>query len=426
MRGLRRPLRNQRHLLVAALLVLAPLPLAAQPAPQKKLEEVERDLKATQERQKLLEAEAARMEAELRGLRQKSVTAARLLQRQEASVTALEERMARNRTEASTKEAALGERRAELAATLGGLVRLSRQPPETVLFAPGSAIDAVRSSQLISATVPQIESRAAALKRELAELAELRATLERDQEAMGREVARLDDERKSLAALQAEVARTWERTAGAGRDESRRAEILADEAKELRALIQRLREEEERREAEEKKRQAELARERAREQAREQQARERAREAPREPERQAALPPPARDGAVISLPAQGRVTGRFGDTDRNGQRRRGIDLETRVNGQVVAPGDGKVVFAGQFKGYGLLLIISHGGGYHSLLAGLERIDASVGRSVAAGEPVGRMGGSEAEKPVLYVEVRRQGEPVNPIPWLAAGERKVSG
>ena len=93
---------------------------------------------------------------------------------------------------------------------------------------------------------------------------------------------------------------------------------------------------------------------------------------------------------------------------------------------MVAPSDGKIVFAGLFKGYGQLLIIAHGGGYHSLLAGFERIDANVGQAVQAGEPVGRMGGDDANKPTLYVEVRQKGEPVNPIPWLVAGARKVSG
>ena len=72
------------------------------------------------------------------------------------------------------------------------------------------------------------------------------------------------------------------------------------------------------------------------------------------------------------------------------------------------------------------MIIEHGGGYHSLLAGFARIDGAVGQWLLAGEPVGRMGGAGGELPLLYVEVRRKGEPINPLPWLTASERKVSG
>ena len=84
------------------------------------------------------------------------------------------------------------------------------------------------------------------------------------------------------------------------------------------------------------------------------------------------------------------------------------------------------MFAGPFKGYGQLLIIAHGGGYHSLLAGFGRIDRAVGQFVLAGEPVGLMATETSEKPILYLELRRKGDPVNPLPWLAAGDRKVSG
>jgi septal ring factor EnvC (AmiA/AmiB activator) len=90
---------------------------------------------------------------------------------------------------------------------------------------------------------------------------------------------------------------------------------------------------------------------------------------------------------------------------------------------VIAPHDGKVVFAGPFRDYGLLLIIDHGEGYHTLLAGLGRIDASVSQWVLAGEPVGQMGperagSARASKPRLYIELRHDGRSINPLPWLA--------
>ncbi len=84
------------------------------------------------------------------------------------------------------------------------------------------------------------------------------------------------------------------------------------------------------------------------------------------------------------------------------------------------------MFAGPFRGYGQLLIIAHGEGYHTLLAGIDRVDGAVGQLLLAGEPVGQMGASPGRKPELYVELRHDGDPIDPTPWLAATETKVSG
>ncbi|MBL0930093.1 MAG: peptidoglycan DD-metalloendopeptidase family protein [Alphaproteobacteria bacterium] len=88
---------------------------------------------------------------------------------------------------------------------------------------------------------------------------------------------------------------------------------------------------------------------------------------------------------------------------------------------MIAPFDGTVAFAGPFRGYGLILILEHSGGYHSVLAQLGRIDAVVGQAVTAGEPVGRAGASEQGTPVLYLELRRNGQPVDPTPLLFGAE-----
>jgi septal ring factor EnvC (AmiA/AmiB activator) len=116
----------------------------------------------------------------------------------------------------------------------------------------------------------------------------------------------------------------------------------------------------------------------------------------------------------------------FGDDDDSGGKAKGISIRTRVGAQVVAPADGEVVFAGPFRGFGRLLIIAVGEDYHALLGGLDRIDAEVGQAVLAGEPVGTMQGSPKGAPTLYFELRRKGQPINPLPWLAAGNSKVNG
>jgi septal ring factor EnvC (AmiA/AmiB activator) len=138
-------------------------------------------------------------------------------------------------------------------------------------------------------------------------------------------------------------------------------------------------------------------------------------------------PAPSQAAAVqAGLPVSGRVVLAFGDSDTVGQPARGVSVHTRSSAAVVAPRAGTVVFAGPFQGLGQLLIIEHDEEYHLLLAGFSRIDAAVGDRVSAGEPVGSMDPSEDAKPTLYMELRRNGRPVNPMPWLAAGRTRING
>jgi septal ring factor EnvC (AmiA/AmiB activator) len=125
------------------------------------------------------------------------------------------------------------------------------------------------------------------------------------------------------------------------------------------------------------------------------------------------------------LPVAGKLKRRYGENDEFGAASKGILIRASPGGQVVAPFDGRIEFAGPFRGYGQILIIEHGDGYHSLLAGLERIDGVVGQWLVAGEPVGIMPTGDREA-ALYLELRRHGQPINPSPWLATRDDKVSG
>jgi septal ring factor EnvC (AmiA/AmiB activator) len=125
------------------------------------------------------------------------------------------------------------------------------------------------------------------------------------------------------------------------------------------------------------------------------------------------------------VPASGTLVGRFDETNRLGITSKGLTFETRPGAQVVAPFDGRIVFAGPFRGYGQILIIKHSDGYHSLLAGLGRVEGSVGQWLVAGEPVGVMADG-TDKPRLYLELRHNNQPINPLPWLAIRDEKVSG
>jgi len=140
----------------------------------------------------------------------------------------------------------------------------------------------------------------------------------------------------------------------------------------------------------------------------------------------AVRPPVSTARGTFAMPARGELVSRFDETTDLGLSTKGIVIETRSAAQIIAPYDGRIAFAGRFREYGLLLIIDHGEGYHTLLAGMGRIDVLVDQRVLAGEPVGVMESVANSAPRLYVELRSDGHPINPLPWLAAETIKVSG
>jgi septal ring factor EnvC (AmiA/AmiB activator) len=130
---------------------------------------------------------------------------------------------------------------------------------------------------------------------------------------------------------------------------------------------------------------------------------------------------------LLIMPVRGQLVLAYGQRALGADSvSKGISIQTRTQAQVVAPYDGQVVYAGKFRGYGQILIIEHDGRYHTLLAGLERIDAVAGQWILAGEPIGVMGSPQERSPELYLEFRHAGQPVNPLPWLATTDEKVQG
>ncbi len=142
--------------------------------------------------------------------------------------------------------------------------------------------------------------------------------------------------------------------------------------------------------------------------------------------------PPWLSGAVVAdagprsmLPVDGRILSRFGE-ESAGPLARGITIGVTGDRPVRAVRGGRVVFAQPFRRFGLVLILDHGDGYHTLLAGMTRLDVRRGDLIAAGAVVGRMGRSGREEGRLYVELRQRGRPVNPLPWLAARADRTRG
>ncbi|HEX6980786.1 MAG TPA: peptidoglycan DD-metalloendopeptidase family protein [Alphaproteobacteria bacterium] len=415
---------SRRVALACFILGIAGAPALAQ-QPQQRLEQIEKAIDAEREAERRLAREAEALARELAALRTRLVELARTLQNGEEALSAAEREVARVEADIASRENKLEQRRTELARLIAGLLRLRRQPPEAALVLPASPIEAVRTARLLGAATPAVEREAAALAREIDDLQTARAEAERRRAEAAQAAERLAADRAALDALVKQRISLQQETEAQRRETAARLSRLSREATDLRELIERLNAERATQEA------AERAARAAQEEA-ERQATERA---ARGTQVGRLVPPMAAPGQVRSfaqargqvvLPARGRIALSFGEPGAGGQPHRGITIETRAGAQVVAPYDGHVVFAGPFRAYGLILIIEHTEGYHTLIVGLGRIDATVGQLVAAGEPVGVAGASDTGGPSIYVELRRNGQPIDPLPWLASRNEKVSG
>jgi septal ring factor EnvC (AmiA/AmiB activator) len=344
------------------------------------------------------------------------------------------------RAEAAIQRSLLA-RRDVIVEVLAALQRMGRKPPPAVLVRPEDILQAVRTSMILGIVLPDLKSEAEALASDLAHLVTLRDELGRETASLRQARDRLFGERERLSSLVAARQTELQSSEAQLVDERRRNQELIRQARTLKDLIERM--------------EAELtARQKATDAAR-------AAPTPAQPPGQTALLPPGvlRDPARLQprtsfgeakgrllLPVNGIAVRQFGAQDSYGGSERGLSLQAEAGALVTSPADGRIVFSGTYRSYGHVLIINAGDGYHLVLAGLGRVSVEPGQFVLAGEPVAAMGASSAgavasaspvsvtaaaneagaaapaqsaaEKPVLYIEFRKDGSPVDPGPWWA--------
>jgi septal ring factor EnvC (AmiA/AmiB activator) len=412
--------------MVAALLVPAPAGADPKPAaPDQTLKQLEHDLSAGRNRQTRLDRESATLKATLEALRARLVVASDAASRQQATLSQLEATLTSLEAEEQQQSADLAAHRRDLSRLIGALYRLSLTPPEALIVRPEAPVDAVRTALLLRQALPALHDRTEALARVLDRLQDLRRRLNAQRDEA-------EATRTALAARLAEVGQMVEEREALAREteaerqrNSQKMTQLAAQATDLRQLLEQI-EADHRAEAE---RSAGVPPGPAGSGAPGPEPRQSARSEP-PPAAAAAGPGPAPDahgdGSGLRLPAAGRIALAYGAVDRFGLTSRGLHIACEPGTPVVAPLDGTIRFAGRFRNYGQILIVEHSNGYHSLIAGLGRIDTAVGRSVSAGEPVGVVADPADGVPDLYFELRRNGQPINPRRGIPALDGKGQG
>jgi septal ring factor EnvC (AmiA/AmiB activator) len=414
--------------------VAAATPQVAAPSPdvirqrEQELETARAQQKSAAELQEKLKADIAAIGQDRSKLNQQLIDIAARVRGVETRIGDAEARLRPLDSREQQIRGSLDSRRSEIVEVLAALQRAGRRAPPALLVRPEDALQSLRTAMLLGSVVPEMRAQAERLVGDLSELIGLRKTIaaERDQLAVDRD--KLKGDQVQLASLVDERQRKQSAIEKDMEAEGARALALSRQADSLQGLIAKM--EQDLNSAAKAAQTASLQGTPA---------------ALNGKPNLKALKDPGRLSPAIAfvsakglfaLPVNGVKIRDFGGSDGVGGAEKGISLATRAGAQVTTPCDGWVVYAGPFRSYGQLLILNAGGGYHVLIAGMERISVNIGQFVLTGEPVATMGttsqvasilASNASRPVLYIEFRKDGTPIDPGPWWAASEgEKVRG
>jgi septal ring factor EnvC (AmiA/AmiB activator) len=393
------------------------------------------ELEATQQQQRdateagrKLQEEVAAISQDRAQLNQQLIDVANRVRDIETKIADTEARLQPLDAKESDLRKSLDSRRGEIIEVLAALQRAGRRTPPALLVRPEDALESLRTAMLLGAVVPDMHARVESLSNDLGELVKVRQAIATEHDTLASERDSMAADQKRLAALVDERQKKQSETQNDLDAEQQRASNLAKQADSLQDLIARMEQE-----LKSAAKVAALANSTVP-----------LPQAPgkpntsifKDPSRMAPAIAFASAKGLLPLPVNGTKIRTFGGSDGSGGQEKGISIATRPGAQVTTPCDGWVVYAGPFRTYGQLLILNAGGGYHVLIAGMDRISVNIGQFVLTGEPVATMGASSQvasilatapSQPVLYIEFRKDGTPIDPSPWWATNEgEKVRG
>ncbi|NCF78466.1 MAG: peptidoglycan DD-metalloendopeptidase family protein [Alphaproteobacteria bacterium] len=375
------------------MMLLSTAALAQENAPRssdlQKLDALNEEIQSRRNREAELKATAARLKQQQKALQRRTISLARDLQNIDAERDRLEDRLAELAVTENQFDEALQNDRAALARLLAGLQAMQKQPAPAFAVHAEDALSAVQGAVVMAAVVPGMQERADELRDRLAELAALRARMDRQSEALITAEQDAATARADLNKALGDKAAAEKKIRRAAAREAAAIARLVAEARDLRDLTRRL-----------ETRSAGSFKGSAFGKAR----------------------------GLLPLPVSGQVVAGFGQRNENGVTQQGVSIAGRPGAQINAPYDGLILYSGPFRQYGDIVIISLADGFQMVLAGLADSGVYVGQEILAGEPMGvlpgtrshenhHLGSSTSGRSQLYMELRFEGRPIDPSPWL---------
>ncbi len=388
---------------------------SAEAVSSSELEKMEQKVQQQSMEHKKLQAQATQINLELTTVSREMVKAAKLIQNNEEKLSQMERQLEQLKAELAEAEAGFTQEDDNLIKTLAALQNLALKPTEALLVQPLTPVEIIRSAMLLRETIPYLEENANRIRKELESIARKKELVEKQFVQISKQKKVLEQEHSRMKTLVQKKSKMRNMVEIQSEKAKKNVEKLAAQANDLRDLLGKLEKQrlEKQRKAEEKRRREEEARRLAEKNRAETQTADLIKSVPPVITGMGAGFKQAK--GTLPMPARGKIVTAYGEQVVKGVSSKGITIRTRNQAQVIAPFDGSVIFSGPFRGYGNLIIIEHGEGYLSLLAGLQSMDVEVGQMLLAGEPVGQMPDDGDAK--LYVEIRKDNQPVDPLAWI---------
>lgn len=365
--------------------------------------DVKAELAKTQAAQRETAAKAQKLASEVKNIKSKLIKASSQLRTAEDSLQESDRKLSNLQEKRKAVMQRLYRDENSLQSVLGAARRYDRTPT-ALLMIRRPPLDAARTSHLMKSLLPSLEEQSLDARSDLAELSELESALTDEKAKNQKELSNYNKEQEKLDVLLKDRQKIYSETEQSRKAQEREVARLAQEAKNLEDLVAKIRQK------------PKLQQDDDGDDVDTSIAPGAALTAGILPDKKSRYALPSH----IPQPVSGTVRTGFGEKDDLGAVSKGVTFSTRGSSTVIAPLGGTVRFAGPFQKYRRILIIEHRGGYHTLIAGLGRIDTVVGAKLSAGEPIGV---SESASPALvYFELRQNGKPINPQKLASAQPR----
>lgn len=367
---------------------------AVPPVPESKkaaLNKMQEDLQKFSKQQMSLEEKIEKIEGDLKSTRKQLVKTSRLIQSNEKELLRLENQIKEREDEKAVLMEKLLNDRHQIGKLIMAMRKIEEVPPEAIIIRPGAPLKTAQSAMIMEDIVERLKVRTKSLNDDIERLQQISEELLQKRSKVAEASNILEADYKKLAGLIAQKQDVFSESHKDLKAQQQEVTRISLQSNSMKDLLKNL--EDEREEA----RQRELAKA----------------VSMGKPSFRIPSAIPSQDGGT-RLPLSGIIRVGYGQTDHLDAQSQGLWIEGRAGALIVAPMSGVIRYAGPFKNYGNIVIVEHKKGYHSLIAGLEKVDTLVGHSVVAGEPLGILARNAAsDTPMLYYELRRGGRAVDP-------------
>jgi len=350
--------------------------------------------KQEREREARLKAEREKIQNEVKGLNQRLSQQVQTLSKLGDNLSKTQSHITELDNQYQNLKTDLNKDQAQLSTFLGYIQRLERRAPSPVISSPQSALKASQSALLIQSLTREFDQRSQALKTQLGDIERIKTALITERASMQQKQSQIQREENQLKSLVSQRNKAEARIATEEKQARQKAAELAAQAESLKQLLDAI-------------------------------TAESAKVTPR-------LKPSANGSNAAALsqftqaagikaftrvkntliaPVIGQLKRKFGGAEQ------GVTLAAKSRSDVKAPYNGRVDFAGPFRDYDRVVILNVGEGYFLLLTGLGNIIVETGDQVKTGDILGALPASRGDNVDIYVEIRKNGAPIDPAPWF---------